>query len=157
MERNERVVVECRDRYRNRHRGRWVDDYSRRRGIDARGGRGLDDVVRRGMRGMRRRDRRSRRQRDGTASVGGGGDTARHGGRTIVGDRPMAHHARDCGEGDVPSATAAAAAAASAAGSTGKGGIVEEVEVAWDGRARTTPPTSVAHDEGGSDFVRRVA
>jgi hypothetical protein len=38
------------------------------------------------MRGMRRRDRRSRRQRDGTASVGGGGDAARHGGRTIVGD-----------------------------------------------------------------------
>ena len=83
---------------------------------------------------------------------------ARHGRRTIVGDRPMAHHARDCGEGDVPSATAAAAAAAAAAaGSTGKGGIVEEVEVAWDGRARTTPSTSVAHDEGGSDFVRRVA
>ena len=118
MERNERVVVECRDRYRDRRRGRWVDDYSRRRGIDARGGRGLDDAVRRSMRGMRRRDRCSRRQRDGTASLGRGGDAARHGGRTIVGDRPMAHHAHDCGEGDVPSAAAAAAAA----GSTGKGG-----------------------------------
>ncbi len=59
MERNERVVVECRDRYRDRHRGRWVDDYSQQRGIDARGGRGLDDAVRRGMRGMRYRDRRS--------------------------------------------------------------------------------------------------
>ena len=46
MERNERVVVECRDRYRDRRRGRWVDDYSRRRGIDARGGRGLDDASR---------------------------------------------------------------------------------------------------------------
>ena len=47
-----------------------------------------DLTTRQGMRGMRRRDRRSRRQRDGTASVGGGGDAA-------VGDRPMAHHARD--------------------------------------------------------------
>ena len=56
MERNERVVVKCRDRYCDRHCRRWVDNYSRGRGIDARGGRGLDDVVRRGMRGTRRRD-----------------------------------------------------------------------------------------------------
>ena len=37
------------------------------------------------------------------------------------------------------------------------GGVVEEVKVTWDRRAQTTPSTSVAHDEVGSDFVSRVA
>jgi hypothetical protein len=38
--------------------GRWVDNYSQRRGINARGRRGIDDAVHQGMRGMRHRDRR---------------------------------------------------------------------------------------------------